>query len=117
MNDIQPVKNYLIKSILLYFLHAGSPSAIAGLKVGDVLIAVNDINVYESTHQEIIKLMAAGKQHNSQGCKSPYLQAYINTTLWIDSSSWILVLHRHCAAIMTSYYCTKVPSDVIMVIM
>ena len=41
----------------------GSIAEDAGLRAGDVILAVNDVSVQEASHEEVVKLMAQGK-HN-----------------------------------------------------
>ena len=47
--------------VIVSTVEEGSPAQRGGLQVGDVLIAVNEVNVLEASHQEVVKLMAAGK--------------------------------------------------------
>ena len=46
--------------VIVSTIEEGSPAQRGGLQVGDVLIAVNEVNVLEASHQEVVKLMAAG---------------------------------------------------------
>ena len=39
-----------------------SPAAGSGLKVGDILLAVNDVNIQEAEHHEVVSLMQKGEQ-------------------------------------------------------
>ncbi|XP_062588517.1 uncharacterized protein LOC134250183 [Saccostrea cucullata] len=67
----------------------GSPACRAGIKPGQILIGVNGVNVLESTHEEIIKLMqkdpsmvkievAAGNDvHYIRNAQTPVLSGYM----------------------------------------
>ena len=45
-------------------MHPGSIAEKCLLKVGDVLLAVNDVSVMDATHQEVVKLMSQGNDTN-----------------------------------------------------
>ena len=44
------------------YVHPGSIAEKCLLKVGDVLLAVNDVSVMDATHQEVVKLMSQGNK-------------------------------------------------------
>ena len=48
------------------YVHPGSIAEKCLLKVGDVILAVNDVSVMDATHQEVVKLMSQGNKNNSR---------------------------------------------------
>ena len=46
--------------LFTFVCNLGSIAEKRSLKVGDVLLAVNDISVMDATHQEVVKIMSQG---------------------------------------------------------
>ena len=49
------------RPVMVSTVETGSPAEQAGVRVGDAVIAVNDVNVMEVSHQEAIRLISFGE--------------------------------------------------------
>jgi hypothetical protein len=92
---------------------------VAGLNVADVLVAVNDINVLEATHQEVAKLMATDTDKVKLAvvpeklvCDQPLCSGFLikqggSGILKNWRRRWFVLKHDHCLY----YYKTQTDKD------